>query len=296
MDATVNRGQSNIEITLAAKVLDGAYKSDIENKGLSMPYDVGGLSKGTTVAELEGKSKDAIIDELLFPTVNPELINPSASIALKEYPEIVEVGSQAPSVASFVVGFDPGSIMMLDRKQNDRAGSLDVAQSYIYSGNAADKTMPAIIQEGNVMYRYRAVYAGGPQPKNNKGGDYGSPLASGSVDSPSVIVNGTFPWYASTSDSIVKQSLIAWNAQAGSMSTGNFTLLPSGIAAQVFKLPRQLSSLMQLNTISGKMDQVDMSDYTETTEKIVINGNVRTYYVYTYKGAARGSVTLLASF
>ena len=296
MDATVNKGQSNIEITLAAKVLDGAYQSAIENKELPMPYDVGGIPRGTTVAELEGKSKNAIFDDLLFPTVNPTFINPSASIALKKYPEVVEVGSQAPSAAAFVVGFDPGSIMLGDRKQNDRAGLLDVAASFIYSGNAADKTMPAVMPEGNLMYRYRAIYAGGPQPKNNKGGDYGTPLSSGSVDSPAVTVNGTFPWYASTSDSVLKQSLIAWIAQTGSMSTGNFTLQPSGTTAQVFKLPRQLASLQQLNTISGRMEPVDMSDYTETTETIDINGNVRTYYVYTYNGAARGAVTLSAKF
>jgi hypothetical protein len=37
-------------------------------------------------------------------------------------------------------------------------------------------------------------------------------------------------------------------------------------------------------------------DYTESTETINIGGTDRTYYVYTYSGSTRGSVTLLAKF
>ena len=96
--------------------------------------------------------------------------------------------------------------------------------------------------------------------------------------------------------SVVKQSLVAWNTTEGNMSTGNFTLQPSGTLPQVFKLPRKMTSIQMLNTISGKMESTNISDYTETTETININGNSRTYYVYTYNGAARGSVTLLVKF
>lgn len=80
------------------------------------------------------------------------------------------------------------------------------------------------------------------------------------------------------------------------MSTGNFTLQPSGTLAQVFKLPRQLKTLQMLNTVSGVMETIGTTDYTETTETITIGGTDVTYYVYTYNGSTRGEVTLLAKF
>ena len=40
------------------------------------------------------------------------------------------------------------------------------------------------------------------------------------------------------------------------------------------------------------METTSKTAYTETTETITINGTSRTYYVYTYNGATRGSVTL----
>ncbi len=47
-----------------------------------------------------------------------------------------------------------------------------------------------------------------------------------------------------------------------------------------------------LNSISGKMEVVSTSDWQMTNETI----NNYTYFVYTYTGAARGGVTLLAKF
>ena len=82
------------------------------------------------------------------------------------------------------------------------------------------------------------------------------------------------------------------------MSTGQFTVQPSGTLPQVFKLPRKLHTLQLKNALNGQMETVsDVSkDYTESTETINIGGTNVTYYVYTYKGSTRGSVTLLAKF
>lgn len=51
-----------------------------------------------------------------------------------------------------------------------------------------------------------------------------------------------------------------------------------------------------LNAVSGAMDTIGTSDYTETTEVITIGSTNVTYYVYTYNGSTRGEVTLLAKF
>lgn len=280
----------------------GDYESAIEDKSLAMPNAVGGIAKGTKLSDIEGKTINAIFDDLLFPTVNPTFTAPSASIKFNGYSATQEVGAAAPTESQFTVGFNAGAINLNGVKQNNRAGAQDTAASFIYYGDSADNTtLPTAVALGNTSYKYRAAFAEGPQPKDNKGNDYSSPLAAGTVDSSAVTVNGTYPWFASTGSAtaenpVVKQALVAWNETVGAMSTGNFTVQPSGTLAQVFKLPRQIKTLQMLNTVSGAMDTIGTGDYNETTEVIDINGTEHTYYVYTYKGSTRGEVTLLAKF
>lgn len=282
----------------------GEYESNIEDKTLAMPNAVGGIAKGTTISSLEGKTYNEMFDDLLFPTVNPTFTTPSASIAFKSYSSTQEVGATGPTASNFTVGYNAGAITLNGVKQANRGGTQDTANSFIYvNGSASNKTLPSKVTLGSTTFKYRAAFAEGPQPKNNKGGDYSTPLASGTVDSSAITLNGTYPWFASTSSAtstnpVVKQSLVAWNATAGNMSTGQFTVQPSGTLPQVFKLPRQIKTLQLKNALNGQMENVAniATDYTESTETINIGGTDVTYYVYTYKGSTRGSVTLLAKF
>lgn len=269
------------QIQDAVENIETTYQSAIENKELAMPNAVGGLDKGTKVSELEGKTYNQMFDEVLFPTTYPTFTNPSATIKLN-VASIQEVGSQAPTASDFTTSFNGGAITLDGIKVADRAGELDSANSYVYCTSG---DMPNVVELGYTYYKYRAVYGEGVQPKDNKGNDYDSPLPSGYVDSAQVSLNGTYPWYIRDT----KQTLIAWTS---SMSTGKFTLEATGIAEQTFKLPRELTELQMLNTISGKMEVVSTDSYSLTNESI----NGITYYVYTYNGDARGEVILLAKY
>ena len=281
---------------------NATYKSSIDNKKLEMPSAVGGLGKGTTIESLEGKTFSQMFDDILFPTVIPTFTAPTASLQFKNYASIKEVGSTAPTASDFTTGYNAGVIAINGVKQANNGGALDSANSFIYlNGDADNKILPTKVPLGSTTYNYRAAYAEGPQPKDNKGNNFGAPLAAGYVDSPAITLNGTYPWFAYTASAsedtpVVKQNLVAWKATAGAMNTGEFELQPSGTLPQVFKLPRKISTLQMLNTVSNKMETIELGDYNETTETINIGGVDVTYYVYTYKGAARGSVTLLASF
>lgn len=283
------------------------YESAIADKTLTTPNAVGGIAKGTKVSDLEGKTFAEMFDDLLFPTVNPTFTAPSASIAFKNYSSPQEVGATGPTLANFTTGYNAGEIKLNGVKQANRGGTLDSTNSFIYvNGSSSNKTLPTKVTLGSTTFKYRAAYNEGPQPKNNKGGNYDSPLAAGTVDSSAITLNGTYPWYASTSaatstNPVVKQSLVAWNATAGKMTTGQFTVQPSGTLPQVFKLPRKIDVLQLKNALNGNMENVEKingvpKDYTESTETINIGGTNVTYYVYTYSGSTRGSVTLLAKF
>jgi hypothetical protein len=193
---------------------------------------VGGIGKGTTVAQLEGLTINDILDKMLFPTTYPTFTSPSASISLKNYSSVVKVGVSAPTLDNFTTSFSAGSITLNGVKQNNRSGALIGESSFVYYGNStANTTLPTTVELGSTSYAYHAEYEAGPQPKDSKGNNYSSPLAAGSVNSSSVSINGTWPWYASTSTAtsdnpVIEQSLISWNSS--SMSTGNFVLQPSG--------------------------------------------------------------------
>lgn len=286
--------------TTEIEAASSEYESGIEDKTLTTPNAVGGIAKGTKVSDLEGKSFSAMFDDLLFPTVNPTFTAPSASIAFKNYASTQEVGATGPTSDNFTVGYNAGAINLNGVKQANRGGSHNTGSSFIYvNGTDTNTTLPAKVTVGSTTFKYRAAFGEGPQPKNNKGGDYSTPLAASTVDSTAITLNGTFPWYANTvsAGTLTKQSLVAWNTTAGAMSSGEFTVQPHTAATpQTFKLPRKAASLQMYNTVAKAFETVALSDWTETSAEETINEVKQTYYTYAYKGDARGSVKLIVKF
>lgn len=167
----------------------GSYESSLDPT-VATVEKLGGIAAGTTVKQLTGKSYDEIFDTLIFPTVNPTFTAPSASISLKSYSNIQEIGADAPTAANFNVGFNPGAITLAGKKQNNRAGAQDVEASKILYGSTKVESLPSKVTAGAMDYYYRASYAEGPQPKDSKGNNYQTPLAAGNVDSGKVTVSG----------------------------------------------------------------------------------------------------------
>jgi hypothetical protein len=102
--------------TTTIEVGSGKYKSNIEDKTVAMTTKYGDYVVGTKVSALEGKTYDELFDGILFPTVNPILTAPSASIALKDYDAIQEVGATAPTVNDFTTGYNAGAITLSGSK------------------------------------------------------------------------------------------------------------------------------------------------------------------------------------
>jgi hypothetical protein len=300
-------GEGNITIE-GGSGGNGGYVSNIEDKTLAMPSAVGGIAKDTTIESLEGKTYNEMFDDLLFPTVNPSFTAPSATIKFKNYSSTQEVGATGPTSSNFTVSYSAGAIILNGNTQATRGGTQNTTNSFIFVNNSAsNKTLPTKVTLGSTTFKYRAAYNEGPQPKNNKGGDYDSPLAAGTVDSSAITLNGTYPWYASTvgvttSAPVAKQALVQWNATAGKMYTGDtgFTLEASGTVPQVIKVPnsRTITSMEMYDTGAEKWKSVSISQFDDspTSETISVNGTNVTYTVYTYSGATRGQVRLRIKF
>ena len=269
---------STKEITLSTA--SGEYESNIEDKSLAMPNAVGGIAKGTKLEALEGKSYNAIFDDLLFPTVNPTFTVPSASISFKSYAATQEVGATAPTASNFTTGYNAGAINLNGVKQANRGGAHNTADSFIYYGSSADnKTLPTVVTEGSVSYKYRAAYAEGPQPKDNKGNDYSSPLAAGTVDSSAVTVYGVYPYYTNSANNEAFAKLTLTN----NTTLSAIKFVAEGPNKHAFKLPAKytLTKTELLNTLSGKYENFATSNWTVTTETISVQGNDVSYNVYT---------------
>ena len=267
------------------------YKSQISDKNIAMVENHGDFKIGTQVSDIEGRTYDQLFDGILFPTVYPTYINPSATIELYNYDNIQLVGSNAPLRTNFIGKYNPGSININGVKQANRGGSETNESIIVCLGN---DTLPTVVGEGNTGYIYIAYYNSGPQPEDNKGNDCGKPLPQGKVQSDPIYINGTYPWYASTEKSgeLSDQPLIRWS---DNMSTGEFTLTPhTKSTPQQFQIPRQIKSLQMFSTVSGKFENISTNLWEE---KLILSSEFKkAFYKYTYTGESRGSVKLIAKF
>ena len=171
------------------------------SRAITAAIDVGGVDAGDTFPQ--GTSYDDMWDALLNPTLYPTYTPPSADISYSA-DTYVAVGSTLAAKVAYV-GFDRGSIDLNDVEQNKRAG---VATQYAiatvgadteYSDTSASSgsfNVSALTRstKGTIKITGTVSYEQGPQPKDSKGNDYGTPLAAGSVSATKTI-NFIQPYY-----------------------------------------------------------------------------------------------------
>lgn len=264
---------------------------------LAMPNDVGGIKSGTKASDLSGKTYDAMFDDLLFPTVYPVAVAPTLSI-LNPTTTIAEVGATTglTSESDVTYKYTQGYYTLSGKATSVARAGAETSHTVAFTGYTEVPTNYSI-DPGSLTITVTVNYAEGGQPKDNKGNNYGSPLAAGSIKATKTI-NVTMPYYASTVTTGVetKQALISWNTTAGKMTTTDLTLKAVESGSQLFVLPRAATSLQMFNTVSNKYETVALSDWTKTEVSRSINGNVYTYYKYVYAGATRGSVKIKVTF
>lgn len=282
---------TTLKITMAdgsVKTVDLAeilkYKSALSDN-IATVNDLGGIPAGTTVAKLKNKTFSQLFDELIFPTINPTFEAPTAYLSLKNTsttPIIQEVGTTGASVpvgSSFNTVYNPGAIKIAGVKKQNRGGDLKANESFIYINNApASKNFPTEIPEGNIIYKYRAAYAQGPQPLDSKGNNYQTPLPAGTVDSGAVMVSGVYPYFTNKDNNGVFAKLVL--TIYNTLSAVKFK--PEGPNKHTFKIPAKytLTKVELLNTLSGKYENYGIDKFTKIIENIEVQGKQVSYAVY----------------
>ena len=181
--------------------LSTTYNSNMPDD-LQVTDNHGGIKKGVTAGELKTKTWAQLMDDILFPTVQPTVNAPSASVALSNgfsNNGVYEIGAAAPAAGTSVKGsFNRGTVTVVGQPNKNRAGALIEDESYVATG-AGSQELPEKIVLGAMTYKYHAAYGEGDElvdSKGNKATVTPNPLSAGSIDSSNVTVYGTYPYFS----------------------------------------------------------------------------------------------------
>lgn len=280
---------------------------------LTTPTANGGIPAGTSVATLKEKTVDEIIDMLLFPELQPTVVAPSASIALKtgfSNNGVYEVGAAAPAAeTNFTTTFNRGSGKVAGQADKYRAGELDSDNSFIYYGTStSNTTLPTTVPLGATSYKYHAAYAAGDTLVTSYGNAASvnpNPLPAGSVDSSAVTINGTYPYYCngvSASSSAQATSLPTTVTPDTKLPlvTWTTTLIGAAFASEAatgtrleFYYPsaKSVTKVEFMNTVSGKWEAFTSYETAATGTK-EIQGSPIEYSKLTTTGSLNGALQL----
>lgn len=293
------------------------YESAMPNE-LTVPTTIGGLKAGTTAADLKEKTVSQVLDDIIFPELNPTVVAPSASISFASgfnANGIYEVGATAPTATNFNTSFNRGSGKVAGKADLYRAGALQAESSFIYYGGQTSVTiLPLTITLGAMQYNYHAAYAQGDTlvtSKNNtathdaEGTSITNPLPAGSVNSGNLVIYGTYPYFcngASASSSNQDANLpesVTPNTKLP-LVTWTTTLIGAKFASEaatgtrlVFEYPstKKITKVEFMNTVSGKWENFTAYTTASAGNKL-IQGSDIAYTSLTTTGSLSGALQL----
>lgn len=282
---------------------------------IQMPNAVGGIAAGTTVATLNGKKQNEIIDMLLFPEQQPQVVAPSATILLSSgfiNNEIMEVEMAAPVAGTNIkTAFNQGYGRVAGQPDKKRAGALNSEASFIYyGGQESNKTLPTKVVLGTMQYNYHAAYAQGEQlvtSWGNKASVQPNPLPAGTVNSAAVYIYGTYPYFANGADASTsngdgnmpsvpvpnnKLKLYKWT---DTLIGAKFASEASSGTRLEFKFPstKNVTKVEFYNTVSGKWEVFASANYAiSDAGNIQVQGVPVAYKKLTTQGTMSGALQL----
>jgi hypothetical protein len=295
-------------------IISDIYKSAL-GTSIQMPNTVGGIAAGTTVATLNGKKQNEIIDMLLFPEQQPQVVAPSATILLSSgfiNNEIMEVGMAAPVAGTNIkTTFNQGYGRVAGQPDKKRAGALKSEASFIYyDGQENNKTLPTKVVLGSMRYNYHAVYAQGEQlvtSWGNKASVQPNPLPEGIVNSGSVFIYGTYPYFANGADASTSNGDVSMPSAPTpnnklKLYKWTDTLIGAKFASEAssgtrleFKFPstKNITKVEFYNTVSGKWEVFASANYViSNAGNIQVQGVPVAYKNLTTQGAMSGALQL----
>lgn len=254
LQQNVNTNTESIQtINTKLEVVD-KYQTELSDDTQS-PEDLGGISQGTTVGSLKGKTISEIIDILIFPTVVRDLVYPRLYYSFTD--RIVEINT-------------PNLQPVLTFEKNDAGEETSRNESVLFNSSEVED-FTSYNKIGVYTHKGVVEYGAGEYLIDNKGEVSNKRVEAGSLTA-TATVTATYPWYAGKENEIQKQELVPFNQST------DVTITLTGKA--VIKLPGKNSQLNSFKVDGGLgyLD-VDLSGWETSTEEI----NHYTYKVWTKK-------------
>ena len=249
---TVDNQQKTIDSIKNSIDIAIGYDTELDDT-VTAPEAVGGISAGTKVGDLKGKTLIEIVDIMLFPTTVRDLVYPTLSY----YPtySLIEVGSTF-------------SKPILTFTKNDAGAETSRTETLTLNNSEIEAT--AYDQLGTYRYTAKVSYEAGEYLKDSKGQVTDKRVEAGTLTATSTYIT-TYPWYAGNTINVSKQQLVAFSS-----ASGDKTIIMGGQA--VIKLPGSGSKINSF-TVDGGLGYtaVNLAGWTESTEEL--NGIV--YKVWT---------------
>ena len=288
----------------------GSTGGDVYTGATPAAITVGGIVAGEV---LTGKTYTQLFQDLLVPTLYPTLTNPSNGFS-SPLASLYEIASQ--QTFSTTASFNRGSINPAYGTNGFRSG---LPNRYNYTGAQLPATFTStatsniqnivsyVILQGNQSWTSSVRYDAGQQPKDSKGGNYNTPLASGTTGSQTIGTEGVYPIFATT----VTIGVFTKQALQSMINANNivYAVVPeTGGNKQSFELPqawnfaRPLIGIQTYNTVSSQWEYqggtagTSLTYWTRTSSTETIQGNVINYWKYVYNGVDRSAVQIKLVF
>lgn len=226
----------------------------------TVPNSVGGISSGTKVSDLVGKTLTEILDTMLFPTYVRPLIYPS--IYYSTLPELVEVGSTIERPELVFVKGDAGEEIVEQREDK------------LINPSGMEVSSETYNVFGLYTYKGKVFYNEGEELLDNKNEPSGQKISAGSI-STELSVTAVYPWYTSSKNGDqpeTKQNLVRF----GESEEIEFSL--SG-QAQIW-LPGDNSNINSLTVNIGLGEYLNV-DWNGWSGPVTIPYNGINYKVWT---------------
>lgn len=164
--------------------------------------EVGGLSAGTTIYNT---SIQDILEEMLVPTLDPALTDPSiSSFTIAPTTTVYEVGCAINLTLNTTLSLGSINPVYPPTACGDRSNSTTGYSYTIFGAPAYDicavptasrTTGVYSAQTGANTVSVSGFYCGGVQPYDSSGSAYDSPLVAGNTPTCSRTITGVYPWY-----------------------------------------------------------------------------------------------------
>ena len=270
------------------------YKSNAEDYWRTCK--VGGVNEGAKPEDFKDKTMSEMFDEILYPTLPPDITQPSATLSYSGS-KLIEVGEKLPDTTDFKSTWNRGSVSYINsNKDNYYAGEFE--SEVLMMTPDDDFNQPS--KEGSYSVVYKVTFKPGSELWDNKRNVVDGKYMGGTVSSSTITIKSVYPIYINTKtiDSVDKQPIKDYLVSNGC----SFEVeVPSESRDNKFEfhIPEHLKikSIGQYNPVdndyTGSVDYVEIGTAEHAEHKdITYKKYVRTLDVESMIGKAKYKITI----